>query len=164
MEKKFIEGKATLAWTWPKVVVGFIGGFVTIFLLLSLSSISTLIWFMPSFGSGCVLAYAAWDSPFAQPRNIIGGHLISSSIGIAIYHTIGNSHLAIAFAVGLAIAVMIVTKTVHPPAGADPIFMILNGSSWSFLLSPVLIGSVTVVIVVTIINRLAKRAYPSFWF
>jgi CBS-domain-containing membrane protein len=68
-------------------------------------------------------------------------------------------------AVGSAIAAMMLTKTTHPPAGADPIVVILAGSGWSFLVTPVLLGSVLIVVIAIIINNLHRhRKYPTFWY
>lgn len=100
----------------------------------------------------------------AQPRNVIGGHMISTIVGLFVYHILVQSPLAMAFGVGLAIGSMMLTKTTHPPAGADPIVVIMAGSSWSFLFTPVLSGALVVVFVGLIINNLAKeRSYPTFW-
>lgn len=163
LKSKLLKNRTPLTWSVKNIVIGFIGGFITIFLLSFLDDFSVLTWFMAPFGASCVLAYAAWESPLSQPRNIIGGHFIATLVGLIVLHTLGSSHLAIGLAVGLAIAATMITKTVHPPAGADPIIVILAGSSWSFLLTPVLLGSVIIVILAIIINRLFKRDYPKFW-
>ncbi|MBJ3787765.1 HPP family protein, partial [Bacillus sp. OA1] len=105
-----------------------------------------------------------WNAPLSQPRNIIGGHLISTFIGLSIYHLFGNEYWTIALAVGMAIAVMMLTRTTHPPAGADPIIVILGANSWSYLVTPVLIGSVVIVVIALFINNMSsKRSYPTFW-
>ncbi len=72
------------------------------------------------------LCISVWNAPLSQPRNIIGGHLISTFIGLSIYHLFGNEYWTIALAVGMAIAVMMLTRTTHPPAGADPIVVIFR--------------------------------------
>jgi CBS-domain-containing membrane protein len=80
------------------------------------------------------------------------------------YHLFGQGSWQLGFAVGLAIAVMILSKTTHPPAGADPIVVILAGSKWSFLFTPVLAGSIVIVFLALIINNFEKnRKYPTFW-
>ena len=73
------------------------------------------------FGASCVLVFALPQSPLAQPRNVIGGHMISTLVGLCAYHLIGASPLSFGLAVGLAIAAMLLTAPLHPPAGADPI-------------------------------------------
>jgi CBS-domain-containing membrane protein len=95
---------------------------------------------------------------------IIGGHLISTFVGLALYHLFGKGPVIMAVGVGLAIGFMMLTKTTHPPAGADPLVVIMAGSGWSYLLAPVLIGAVVIVLAALFINNLdKKRRYPTFW-
>src|SRR6478736_2002799 len=119
-------------------VTGLVGGTVSILLLAILTQLTSSPWLMAPFGASCVLAFGLWDAPLSQPRNIIGGHLISTFIGLAMYHIFGQGIVVMAAGVGLAIGCMMLTKTTHPPAGADPLVVILAGSGWSFLFAPVL--------------------------
>ncbi|PFI84106.1 HPP family protein [Bacillus thuringiensis] len=145
-------------------LTGLLGGFLTIITLTYLTSITSTELLMAPFGASCVLAFGVWNAPLSQPRNIIGGHLISTFIGLSIYHLFGNEYWTIALAVGMAIAVMMLTRTTHPPAGADPIIVILGANSWSYLVTPVLIGSVVIVVIALFINNMSsKRSYPTFW-
>ncbi|MFB9330726.1 HPP family protein [Paenibacillus aurantiacus] len=145
-------------------LLGAVGGFAAIGLLALLTEWSAESWIMAPFGASCVLAFGLWDSPLAQPRNIIGGHLLSTLVGLLVYHGIGGGALSLAIGVGLAIGLMMMTRTTHPPAGADPIVVILAGSGWGFLLTPVLAGSVVIVAAALILNNLdPKRRYPVFW-
>ncbi|TFE23493.1 HPP family protein [Cohnella luojiensis] len=145
-------------------LIGAIGGFTAIALLALLSDLTTNVWIMAPFGATCVLAFGLWDAPLSQPRNIIGGHFISTLVGLLCFHLFGQSIWVLAVAVGLAIGLMMLSKTTHPPAGADPLVVILSGSGWSFLIAPVLIGSVLIVLVALVINNLdKKRRYPTFW-
>lgn len=142
----------------------FIGGFITIFLLISLTTATSTDWLIAPFGASCVLAFGVWNSPLSQPRNIIGGHAISSLVGLIMYHLFGNEPWTIALAVGLAIALMMLTKTTHPPAGGNPIIVILGAHSWSFLFIPIILGTVIIVLMALIFNNLqSDRVYPIFW-
>ena len=146
--------------------MGFIGGFCVISVLLLLTSFTSELWIMAPFGASCVLAFGVWDSPLSQPRNIIGGHLVATSVGLLFRNLFGQSLIVIAVAVGLAIALMILTKTTHPPAGADPLVVLLSTGvvSWTYLLTPVFLGSAAIVVIALIINNLSKkRKYPKFW-
>lgn len=146
-------------------IMGFFGGFLTILVLMLITQISGDSWIMAPFGASCVLAYSAWDAPFSQPRNIVGGHFISTLVGLAILHSIGTSIWSISLAVGIAIAMMVLTKTVHPPAGADPLVVMLAKSEWSFLLFPSLFGAIAIVFIALLINNLHNnRSYPRFWY
>ena len=138
------------------VIAAFIGGFITLLILISLTTNTSTNWLIAPFGASCTLAFGVWNSPLSQPRNIIGGHVISSLVGIIIYQLFGNEPWTIALAVGLAIALMMLTKTTHPPAGADPIVVIIGGYQWGYLLTPVLVGSVVIVILALLINNFRK--------
>ncbi|EOH1637484.1 HPP family protein [Enterococcus faecalis] len=147
-------------------VIGFIGGFLAIYLLLSMTEWTNHLWIMAPFGASCVLAFGVSDSPLAQPRNIIGGHFIASMVGIIFKNYVGDTKISIAIAVGLSIALMLTTKTTHPPAGADPLVVLLTTEviGWKFLLFPVLSGALIIVILAFILNNVPKeRKYPTFW-
>lgn len=144
--------------------IGAIGGFVAIAFLALLTDLTSSVWIMAPFGASCVLAFGLWDAPLSQPRNIVGGHLISTFVGLLLSHLFGDNVMVMAAGVGLAIGLMMLTKTTHPPAGADPLVVIMAGSAWSFLFTPVLIGSILIVLVALFINNLDKsRQYPKFW-
>ncbi|YCI21063.1 HPP family protein [Paenibacillus sp. Z3-2] len=145
-------------------IVAFTGGFIAIFMLMSLSEGLQLSLLMAPFGASCVLAFGLPEAPLSQPRNIVGGHCITTLCGLAVYHWIGQGIWALSLSVGLGIAMMILTKTTHPPAGANPIVVFTAASSWSFLFTPVLIGSIIIVCVALLYNNLIKhRKYPTFW-
>jgi len=157
-------GKSPLKISPKTALIGFLGGFVAIGALAYLTSLTSAEWLMAPFGASCVLAFGVWDAPLSQPRNIIGGHLVSTAIGLLLFHLFGNSFWVIALGVGLAIALMHLTRTTHPPAGANPIVVIMAGSSWTFLINPVLIGSLVIVLIALLVNNLDKeRQYPKFW-
>lgn len=158
------NGRSPLQFNVKDFVTGLTGGFLTIFTLIYLTKMTATEWLMAPFGASCVLIFSAWNAPLSQPRNIIGGHVVSTFIGLLIYQLFGNEPWAIALAVGLAIAMMMLTKTTHPPAGADPLVVMFGAYNWSFLISPVLIGSIIIVIFALLINNLrSNRSYPTFW-
>ncbi|RCW49469.1 HPP family protein [Paenibacillus prosopidis] len=158
------SGRSPLKVSPKNMAIGFIGGFTAIAILAFLTGFTSEAWIMAPFGASCVLAFGVWDSPLSQPRNIIGGHLISALAGLCVYHVFGNGTISMALGVGLAIALMMLTRTTHPPAGANPLVVIMAGSSWSFLVTPVLIGAVIIVLVALLVNNMDnKRRYPNFW-
>lgn len=108
---------------------------------------------MAPFGATAVLVFGVSDSPLAQPKNVILGHLITSFIGVFFYQFIEVSPFSLAIATGLGVSVMLLTKTTHPPAGANPLLIMLSGQGWFFLITPVLIGSITIVLVGKIMKR-----------
>lgn len=154
------EGKEKLA-AFPKIneiLRSLIGGTISIFLLLILTKLTSNLYIMAPFGATCVILYAVSQSPLAQPRNVIFGHLISAFIGLFFLKFFSDSILSIALSVGCAIALMQVFKCVHPPAGANPLVILLTANSinyeWSFLVFPVLLGSVTLVLVAAVVNNI----------
>lgn len=147
-----------------QAVVAFVGGFLTILLLESIAEGLQWSLVIAPFGASCVLAFVLPEAPVSQPRNIIGGHMVTTLCGLTVYHLWGNSIWSLSVAVGLGIALMLLTKTTHPPAGANPIVVITAASTWSFLVTPVLIGSIVIVCVAVLYNNLIKnRKYPTFW-
>lgn len=139
-----------------------LGGFLVIFALAELSQFSGAALLIAPFGASCVLVFALPASPLAQPRNVIGGHLVSTAVGLAAFMIFGATPLAFGVGVGLAIAAMLLARTTHPPAGADPIVVILAGASWTFLVAPVLAGAVAIVLAGAVYHRAATGAsYPA---
>ena len=123
-----------------------------------------------SFGASAVLVYAAIKSPLAQPRNLIGGHVISGLVGVACYQLFGGTiWIAAALAVSLAITAMLATKTLHPPGGATALIAVIGGAKvhnlgflYAFL--PAGAGAVVLLVVALLVNNLSKnRKYPEYW-
>lgn len=157
-------GHAPSRTNFADAFTGAMGGLICIFVLLWLTNITNSPWLMASLGGSCVLVFVVWNAPLSQPRNIIGGHFISAFIGLAMYSLLGSNILSISLGVGLTIFFMAFLGVIHPPAGANPIIIILGGYGWSYLLTPVLIGAVIIVLFGLLINNLReKRKYPLFW-
>ena len=120
------------------------------------------IFLIASFGSTMDLLYGYPESPFAQPKNIILGHFLTALIGIIFLNFVPLPiFLNIPVAVGFGVMFMILLKVTHPPAGGNPIIVIIGSVSFDYLLTPVLIGSIIVVMFGVIINKfLFKKEYP----
>ena len=137
-----------------------LGAFVCIgFLAYLNSSIEGAIWLIPPFGASMVLVMAVYDSPLAKPKNLILGHILSALSGVIIFYLLGNTFVSLGLGVALAVFVMMITNTVHPPAGANPIIVILTGQSLNFVFLPVAVGAVIIVVFAYLYNRLLKRNY-----
>lgn len=142
------------------------GASLSILALLLLSQWSKQPFIMAPFGASCVLLYAVSQSPLAQPRNIILGHVLSAAVGLLVLNLWGTSVWAIALAVGVAIALMQFTGSVHPPAGANPLVILLTAQqvdySWEFLLFPVLTGALILVGIAYVVNNIfAEKKWPN---
>lgn len=128
-------------------VIAGIGASFTIGLLsLIEANIDNAVLIMAPFGATAVLVFGVPSSPLAQPKNVIFGHLITAFIGVFFYQYIGVTPITVAIATGLGVTSMLVCKTTHPPAGANPILIMLSGQGWLFLVTPVLVGSVVIVL------------------
>ena len=121
---------------------------------------------MAPLAASALLVFVVPDNALAQPRNVIGGHVLSGAIGIGIDQALGTPVWVMAVAVGLAIAAMQATRTVHAPAATLPVLIMMSGEPrWSFLITPVLAGSIILVGCGVVFHRLiARRRYPASWF
>ncbi|UOE86708.1 HPP family protein [Vibrio splendidus] len=151
-----------------QLIRGFIGGTLGILILCLLAESSGVAWLMAPFGATCVLLFAVPTSPLAQPRNVIAGHFISAAVGLVVLYGFGGSYLAMAIAVGSSIMLMQYCRAVHPPAGANPIVIALTGTAhvdWTFLFTPVLIGSIALVGIGALLNNSdSQQKWPLYWF
>jgi CBS-domain-containing membrane protein len=109
-----------------------------------------------------VLVMAVHESPLAHPKNILFGHILSALSGVIVFAVFGISSLSIALAVSLAIFTMMITKTVHPPAGANPIIAVMGAKGLSFVLMPVAVGASFIILFAITYNKLLKRKYFTF--
>jgi CBS-domain-containing membrane protein len=125
-----------------------LGAAIAILALCVLSNIQhTVVLIMAPFGATTVLVFGLPNSPLAQPKNVIFGHMITALIGLICLHMLGVTPVTLALATGVAVACMMLTDTTHPPAGANPLLIMLTHQDWSFLITPVFIGAVLIVIV-----------------
>ena len=138
-----------------------IGAFLCISCLAFLNlSENGNVWLIPPFGASMVLVMAVHESPLAQPKNVLLGHILSAMGGVLIYSFMGSSALSIGLSVGLAVFLMASFKVIHPPAGANPIIAVLGGEGLDFILMPVAIGALFIVLFAIVYNKILKRNYP----
>lgn len=154
----------------------FLGAFTGIgligFLHSSYLSVSDNLFLVGSFGASSVLIYGVINSPLAQPRNLIGGHVISAIVGVTINYLIPEAWLAAALAVAIAIVLMQITKTLHPPGGATALIAIIGSEKiksfgYAYVLSPILTGVIILLLVALVFNNMTShRSYPAnkHWF
>lgn len=124
-----------------------------------------------SFGASAVLAFGAIRSPLAQPRNLVGGHFLSALVGVSCYFLFpGTLWLASCLAVATAIALMHVTKTLHPPGGATALIAVTGGEAihqlgYLYAFVPCLLGALIMLAIALIVNNIPKaQRYPQFWW
>ena len=144
------------------LVAGFFSAF-TIGVLTILTFKSTIGLFLAgSFGSSMVLLFGFPESPFAQPRNVFFGHLVTAMVGVIFVNLIPLPiYISIALAVGVGIFLMILLNVVHPPAGGNPIIVIIGSVSFDYLILPIMSGCLIIILLAILINRfILKKRYP----
>jgi len=145
-------------------ILGGVGSMVAIGLTGGLTHATDTALLMAPFGASCFLAFAVPESPLAQPRNIVFGHMIATAVGLIVVALLGDSWWATAIAVGIAVTLMQVTRTGHAPAGGDPIVVAALQPSLDFLLFPVGAGAILIALVAVLFNNLRSDvSYPRYW-
>ena len=121
------------------------------------------LFLLASFGSSMVLLYGYPKSPFAQPKNVFFGHLLTAVVGLFFLYFIPLPiYMTIPLAVGFGVGLMIFFNVTHPPAGGNPIIVIIGSVSFDYLFSPVMTGSIIIIAFAIIINRfILKKSYPT---
>jgi len=154
----------------PLKELGFIslGAFLAACVIGYLAYVTNQPIIMGSFGASIFVLFVLPASPFAQPRNVILGHFVTTLIGLIFYHIfyhlVSSDWWSMALALAFAIAVMQYLRIPHPPAGSNPFIVFLLGAQWDYLWMPTLIGSLLIVIVALFYNNLSnERSYPKYW-
>lgn len=141
-----------------------LGAATAIAVVGALSDATALPWLMAPFGASAVIVFGLPDSPLAQPRAVIGGHVLSALVGLICLALFPVAWWSLALAVASAVVLMQLSRTTHPPAGANPLVVMLGGVGWDFLATPVLAGAIAIVAVALACNNLAPgRRYPLYW-
>ena len=161
---------------WPPLLGG-VGAGVTIAILGYITYLSILsdsnygLWLAASFGSSVVVIFGYPNNEFAQPKNVILGHLLCTLVGIIFVTLFEISQdrtiffLTLGLAVGISVMLMMAFKITHPPAGGNTIVVMIAQESFQFLIFPILAGAITIVVGGIIYNRyILKKKYPLKWF
>jgi len=157
-----------IIWSW----IGAFLGIASVALInYHLLEEQDLVMIIGSFGASAVLIYGAIKSPLAQPRNLLGGHVISAVIGVTAYEIFHPYlWLAASVAVATAIAVMHATKTLHPPGGATSLIAVIGSQKihnlgYLYAVIPAGLGAAVMLLVALLVNNIPKnRRYPEYWF
>jgi len=156
-----------IIWSW---VGAFLGISAVSYMNYDILQQTDFVMVIGSFGASAVLIYGAIKSPLAQPRNLVGGHVISAIIGVSCYKLLGSQMwLASSVAVATAIAIMHATKTLHPPGGATSLIAVIGSSKvhalgYLYAVIPAGVGAVVMLGVALLVNNIPQsRRYPEFW-
>ena len=146
------------------LVIGTAGSVIIGILSFLSFETSTGFWLMFSLGSTTLIVLIFYESEFAQPSNIFFGHLLGIIIGILFNELFGISFITLGLSVGATITLMMYLKIIHPPAAANPLIALFADVSLNYIIFPVLVGSVVIIILSFLINKLLlKRHYPKRW-
>jgi CBS-domain-containing membrane protein len=163
-----LVGLAEIFWSWLGALLG-IG--TVAYLNYGWLDQTGLILLIGSLGASAVLIYGAVKSPLAQPRNFLGGHIISALIGVTAFKLLApHLWLAAPLAVAFSIALMHATKTLHPPGGATALIAVISGPQvtnlgYFYVVMPVGAGVLIMLVVALLVNNLVpQRRYPEFWW
>lgn len=129
-----------------------------------------MVMIIGSFGASAVLIYGTINSPMSQPRNLVGGHIFSAIVGVTAYHFLkAHIWLAAPAAVAIAIALMLHTKTLHPPGGATALIAVIGSENihnlgYLYVLIPVGVGTLIMLEIALLVNNIPEnRRYPEYW-
>jgi len=159
-----------------EIIWSAIGAFVGIFAVYKMGSLGQLLiedvlFLVGSFGASAVLIYGLPKSPYAQPRNLIFGHLFSATVGVTCALLLTSfPALAAALAVSLSLVVMHITRTIHPPGGATALIAVIGSDNiqqmaYWYVISPIFVGTLIMLVIALFVNNFsAYRRYPEFWF
>jgi CBS-domain-containing membrane protein len=153
---------------WTEVITiaaGAAGGAAAIALMEVLAERTTVPLLFVPFATSIVLVMGSPEAEPAQPRALVGGHLVSAAVGLLLLQLTGPGPWAAATAVGLAIIAMQATRTFHPPAGIDPLVIVTNNMPLSFLIIPVAVGACLLVAFAFIWHNVVRRgSWPLRWW
>ena len=149
--------------SYAKAIKAGVGGATAIATLVLLGYISDSPLLMAPFGATCVLLFSLPQSPLSQPINVIGGHVVSVTIGLVLNYYLPMDWWSVGLAVGFAIAIMASLRVTHPPAGADPIVVFFSNPGWEYIIFPVALGSLALVITAWLFHKIPPKIdYPLF--
>lgn len=152
-----------------------VGSFIGIYLIYYIGhyhdlQLEDLIFLVGSFGASAVLIYGVPNSPYSQPRNLVGGHIVSAVVGVSCSLLLSSQpEITAGVAVSLAVGAMHLTRTIHPPGGATALIAVVGGDkviqlSYWYVLTPIATGALIMLVVALLVNNLSPyRRYPQFW-
>ncbi len=142
---------------WKEMLIIILCSFLSMGSITFLSLHFQIPLFVASFGASYVLLFAVPQSAFSQPKNLIGGYFFSALVGVTCYQLGGETWYMMSLAAALSIIIMIVTQTIHPPGGATALICVSQHCSYSFILAPVLAGSLILMLVFYLNKALRKK-------
>lgn len=150
--------------TKSQIALAAAGAMIAVSVLSLAADVTQALLVMGSFGASALLLFALPEAPLAQPRSVVGGHLLASVVALGCLSLFGASWWAVGLATGLAVGGMMWTRTLHPPAGSNAIIVFLVKPSWPLLLVSTLTCTLLLIAIAIVYHRATKRhRYPRYW-
>ena len=146
--------------SWPESVIDLLGSAAAVGVLALITDITHMPLLWAPFGGTLVLIFAAQRSPYAQPMNVLGGHLVSASVSLVMVRLLPHNTWTLMLTVGVVIAAMRLTRLTHPPAGANPIVIFLAQPTWWVVLPALAAGALAILLLGYLIHRMTRTEYP----
>lgn len=146
--------------SWQEIVFDLLGGAVVIGALALITEVTKMPLLWAPFGGTAVIVFAAHKSPFSQPINVLGGHMISAVISLLLVWLLPHNVWSLMLIVGVVIAAMRFARLTHPPAGANPIVIYLTKASWFVVLPSLAVGSLAILLLGFLMHRMTRTEYP----
>lgn len=145
---------------YESMLLGALGATLGIVLLQVLSETSNIALLVAPFGATYILVFTLPESPLVKPKNIIGGYLISTVIGLVFNQLLGNNPVSLGLAFGISFVLMQLTKTLHPPAGSIPLLIMFSKPDWSYIITPILLGVIFILLYEKFYTFVLKKFKP----
>ena len=146
--------------SWQEIVIDLVGSAAAVGVLALITDVTKMPLLWAPFGGTLVLIFAAQRSPFAQPINVLGGHLLAASISLVMVWLLPHNTWTLMLTVGVVIAAMRLARLTHPPAGANPIVIYLAQPTWWVVLPALAIGCLAILLLGFLIHRMTRTEYP----
>jgi len=146
--------------SWQEIVIDLLGSAAAVGVLALITDVTKMPLLWAPFGGTLVLIFAAQRSPYAQPINVLGGHLLAASISLVMVWLLPHNTWTLMLTVGVVIAAMRLARLTHPPAGANPIVIYLAQPTWWVVLPALAIGSLAILLLGFLIHRMTRTEYP----
>jgi CBS-domain-containing membrane protein len=146
--------------SWQEIIIDLLGSAAAVGVLALITDVTHMALLWAPFGGTLVLIFAAQRSPFAQPVNVLGGHLLSAAVSLVMIWLLPHNTWTLMLTVGVVIAAMRLARVTHPPAGANPIVIFLAQPAWWVVLPALAVGALAVLLLGYLIHRMTRTEYP----